>query len=220
MIKKFLIIIGLLFSFNVKALCDNNELLRLKQLAEKVEFTYQPKLENISDADGDTTNVTFDITANNLNQDLKVLIIEDYYLDKYQEFKYQANGHYTLNGFANNDHITVTFKAYVDNDCSGQTVYTKKINLPYYNLFINRSECKQYPDFKYCQEYLDSYISESTFTNALTEYLNSPQEDNKSDHPKKDYSKLLIIAIATLAVIIIIIVIVVKIKKNYKKNKL
>ena len=155
---KFILFTLLFLSFNVDASCNRDELERLRQLAEKVEFTYQHKIEKVEEFDGVFDEITFDITALNLNSDLKVLIINDYYNDDYLEFKYNSNGYYTLTGFSNSQKVDVTFKAFVANECSGTTVYTKTINLPFYNTYLNTDECKQYPEFKYCKEYLDSQI--------------------------------------------------------------
>ena len=72
--KKIVLLILILFSFNVYAdTCDNNELKRLKDLAEKVEFSYDYEIKNEVLEDGSNFPVfNFSITANNLNEDLKV----------------------------------------------------------------------------------------------------------------------------------------------------
>ena len=211
--KRIFLICMMLFTFNVYAKCDSNELNRLKELAKKVEFTYQYT--------GDKNNQYFDITASNLHEDLKVLIIKDYYMDDYQEFKYNSKKTFKLSKFENDSKVKITIKAFVPNECSGETVYTKTIDLPFYNSYQNSNECLQYPDFKYCQEFLDNSISKTTFDSALHDYIEDKENISSEDpvEEKKDYGFIIFLVVIILLVIMgtfgIMLVI-----KNKKANEL
>lgn len=214
----FLFIILFFIHLDVFA-CDANRLSELRAIAEKVDFTYEyQKINN---------DVKFTITAFNLNKEIKPLIIKDYYLDDYQEFKYNTNKQSSLSGFEPGTRVKVTFNAYTTDSCGGSTVYTKTISLPYYNQFYNSSECQQYPNFKYCQsELLTSSISSSQFASELKQFLkqeeDKPITDNNSANEKNnnlldEYKGLILIIFIA---IILIILIIMKIKQVKKSNRL
>lgn len=210
LIKYSLVLLFVLMSINVYAKCETSELERLKVLAEKVEFTYDYKIGN---------DINFSITATNLNSELKVLIIEDYYMDDYQEFKYNKNKTYTLNNFKNNEKVLVTIKGYVKNECSGETVLTKYVNLPYYNNFASSQECKLYPDFKYCATLLENSINKETFDSELEKYLNSNLQEEEPPKVKED-GIFLYVVVGILFIVVLIIIIIMVVKKKRKEYEL
>ena len=211
-IKYLLLIVLLLLSFNVKAKnnCENDEYQRLKDLAKKVEFDYDYKLVN--------GEAEFSINAVNLNSELKVLIIEDYYNDKYKEFKDNASHKATLTNFKSGEKVTVTIKGFVPNFCSGKTVATKLIKLPYYNKYYSEEKCKGYEEFKYCKRLIDKNIKEEEFNRLLEEY--KKEKDKKEDTPvvpQNDNRELyLIIGIASVSLIIITLVVMIIVKRRKK----
>ncbi|MBQ6816817.1 MAG: hypothetical protein IJO27_00125, partial [Bacilli bacterium] len=146
--KKILFIIICISTFiNVDAVCDSQRLNELKNKASKIEFIYDYTKNSNSE-------INFKITAVNLDEEIKTLIIKDYYMDDYREFKYNKNKQSSLSGFKSGERVKVTFKAYTTDECSGKTVYSKTVSLPYYNNYYNSSQCKQYPKFKYCENEL------------------------------------------------------------------
>lgn len=221
--KKFVVFLGLilLMTFNVNAECAKEELARIKKLAEKVEFSYDYKVETIEGGDGIFEHVDFSITATNLNQEFKALIIENYDLDDYLEFKYNSNHTSSLKGFYGGQRVNVTFKAYVPNECSGETVYTKTIKLPVYNTFYEYDECSQYPDFKYCERLLEESISFKTFYSELDKYTSVSNDDNVDDNNENNGSKINVLYIIIPVMIVGILVIIInKIVKERRKNSL
>ena len=158
-------IILMLLVINVKAeeKCERKELNRIRELARKVEFDYDYEL-----VDG---VAKFSVKAVNLNEDLKVLIIEDYYMDKYVEFKDNSTHTATIDNFNSGDKVVITIKGYVANRCSGETLLTKTIKLPYYNYFYNEDNCEGNEDFKYCKLLVDTNISQKIFDSQYTSYM-------------------------------------------------
>lgn len=221
-VKYLLITFIVLFTINVKASCSTEEMNRLATLAKNVEFTYDYKLENLSDESGTYEYANFSITAYNLNKEVKVLIIDDYYLSQYQEFKYTDNKIYTLSNFSNNEKVLITFKGLTTNDCSGTTVYTKTINLPFYNSYANEESCQEYPDFKYCKTLLNDRISYETFMTEMDKYIASLKNDDNPSNDKSgiDYKSLIIGIVIVLTIILVITLYVMRIKKERKKNSL
>ena len=215
-IKYILFVILLFLSFNVKAdKCESKELSRLKELAKKVEFDYDYKIENGA--------AKFSINAVNLNEDLKVLIIEDYYNDKYKQFIGTTRG--TLDGFNAGDKIVITIKGFVPNGCSGHTVLTKTIKLPYYNIYYDAEKCKGNEDFKYCQLLIDRNITESDFNKQYELYLENKEkvkevEPEKTNTPTKDNTKLYIIIGGVALTVVVVTFVTMIIIKRRKRNML
>ncbi len=76
--RKYIIflLILMLFTIDVKAgTCQKEELDRLKVLASKVEINYNYELKESSGR----KYALYSLTANNLNDDFKALIIKDWY---------------------------------------------------------------------------------------------------------------------------------------------
>ena len=165
-VRYLLLSLLLIVTFNVKAAesdCKKEENDRLKALANKIEFDYDYKLVD--------EKAVFSINAVNLNEDLKVLIINDYYNDDYKEFKDDGTHKATLSGFEPGKKITITIKGYVPNWCSGKTIMTKTIKLPYYNYYYDEEKCAGNEDFKYCKQLIDVNLTKSEFDKQFELYL-------------------------------------------------
>lgn len=223
-IKRIILFIFLLIYFiNVDAVCDNNRFNELKSIAEKVEFKYDYNIDNKS-------NINFTITAMNLNQEVKPLIIKNYYTDDYREFKYNSSKQSSLTGFKEGENVKITFKAYTADDCASKTVLTKIIKLPYYNNFYNSDSCKNNRRFKYCQSELSSYsISESLFNKELNNYLNNKDNNSNNDNSNNEDNKnknsfhideYIGLIIIVFVILLLIILIIIKIKQVKKRNNL
>ena len=213
-IKYLLFVILLLLSFNVKAeTCESSEMTRLKELAKKVEFDYDYKI--------DGEEASFSINAVNLNEDLMVLIIKNYYAGDYREFKGDTKA--TLTGFSEGEKVVITIKAFVPNPCSGNTVTTKTIKLPYYNKYYDEEKCKGNEDFKYCKELIDRNINENEFNKQFELYLKNKEEKQKEEPEKKveETNNLFIFIIVGIVLIIVISTfLIMSIIKRRRKNRL
>ena len=214
-IKYVLLILLVLLTINVKAeeKCEKNELTRLKELAKKVEFDYDYELVN--------GQAVFSINAVNLNEDLKVLIIEDYYSEKYQEFKDSSTHTATLKNFKPGEKVTVTIKAFVTNWCSGKTITTKLVKLPFYNYNYDEAKCKGHEDFKYCKLLIDKDITKEEFDKQYENYLKKGEDTPKQEEEKtKDNTQLYLIIGGVVLSTIAIGLSVRYIIKTKKKNSL
>jgi len=214
-LKYILFLLLITLSFNVKAedRCDKDELARLKALANKVEFDYDYKMVD--------EKAVFAINAVNLNQDLKVLIIEDYLSDNYKEFKGNSENKATLDGFEAGERVTVTIKGYVPNWCSGKTVLTKTVKLPYYNYFYSEEKCKGYEDFKYCKQLVDGNITEKEFERQFELYKKNKEKNDKPIvTPTNDNTNMYMIIGGAVITVIIITVVIILIIKRKRKNSL
>jgi len=219
-IKCLLLVMLVFFTINVKAAdsCDTKELNRLKELAKKIEFDYDYKVvDDVAD---------FTINAHNLNEDLKVMIIENYYADKYREFKGTTDG--SLSGFKSGERVVITIKGFVPNGCSGKTVLTKTIKLPYYNIYYvkYKPRCEANADFKYCKYLLDSNITEEEFEREFNRYYNKnirdyiEKKDSINEEQNNSSSHTYIIIAVVILLLVMVVVVIKKIIKVRKKNKI
>lgn len=213
-LRYLLFVLLMFFTINVKAedKCERKELNRLRELARKVEFDYDYKM--IDDI------AVFSLKAVNLNSDLKVMIVEDFYMDKYKEFKDNDTHMASIDGFTSGDKVAVTIIGYVPNMCSGEILLTKTIKIPYYNYFYNNDNCEGNEDFKYCKLLVDTNLSQKTFDNQYTAYLmekNTVKENNEIQVIEKDFRVLKIInaIAASIGILALIAIVVIKrIRRN------
>ena len=220
-IKYVILIIITLLTINVKGAetCDSKEFARLKELAAKVEFDYDYKLVN-------DVEPLFTIKAVNLNKDIKVLIIEDYYSGRYKEFKDNEEHVATIDKFKPGERVVVTIKGNVPNMCAGKTVLTKTIKLPYYNFYYDEEVCKGNEEFKYCKQLIDNNITEKEFNKQLKQYTDKKyieemeeKESNEKEPEQSSTDIVKIVAIVVVAIVIVTIIVMI-IMKRRKKNKL
>ena len=219
-IVKYLIPIFLFFtSLNTYALeeCKTEELTRLNELAKNVSFTYEYRTEDVKPIEGSeevNTEVIYKITAHNLPSDLIVEVSgED------RRFTEKEN---VLDGFINGDSVKLNILAYTKNLCSGKTLVTKIINLPYFNIWSLREECKDNSDFKYCKEYQYFNITEEEFLNELQEYKDKPLiDDIVKNENVNNFLKQNGIYIGVLAFVVVIgsVIFIVVNKKSKKKDR-
>ena len=195
------------YSLNVHASCNTSEFTRLKEKAKEIQFAYSLNYDNNS----------FDITATNLDKEIKVLIIRDYYLEDYREFSYNTSQEYTLSNFTPGERVTITFKGYVANECAGETVYTKTLTLPYYNSFYDSSECENYREFIYCKERLvENNISSSEFYDKYYPYVEKIVNREANFQTKIVYN---FIVLSILLLILVLLVISIVIVNHFDKRK-
>lgn len=197
--------------------CTKEELTRLKELAKKVEINYDYVLKEAKQ-NGEVIKYPdyFTLTATNLNSDLKVMIIENYYEGKYKEFTNGLATEATLKPFNEGEKVTVTIKAFVPNKCSGRTILSKVVKIPYYNRFSEEDICKEYPDFKYCSELTETTITLDKFNTEINKYINSLNVEEETEKPNNSWTLLIIIGgvIVGLGLIFVITLIVIRVRKK------
>ncbi len=210
-IKFITVILLTLFFITVNAAeCDQKELKQLQADAKKLEFVYEPYE---SEEDG----LRFKITIYNLNKDIVALVERDIYSLDFDEFKKNSDGSYYRDGYQEGETVKITVRSYTRDACSFEKLLTKNIKLPYHNIYYNSEDCKENPDFKYCQnEYVSSHVKDVAFQRELEAY----KKANQVEEPKEESNSLMFIIIAVVAVIVIVIVtlIIVKVIKKKKEN--
>lgn len=156
--------------------CSYERQAELSRIASNVQFNY-----NYEFKDGVPI---FTATMTNLTNDIYVTT-DDNILN--------ADGSYT-NKFSGVGEKQVRFAEgtsaqfeifSADSSCYGEHLLTQYLTMPSYNPYSQSEECKNYPDFKYCQMWTNSAISTTQFNQELEKYKNvknaiSSEEDNNS----------------------------------------
>ncbi len=106
------------------------------------------------------------------------------------------------------------------NPCSGQTILTKTIKLPYYNPYSDDDICKKYPDFKYCAEFTTQKLTNDSVHSALKTYLNnlSQNTDNKINEEKMDWTIMIYIGIGIILLLALYLLIRFFVKQKRKNT--
>lgn len=159
-----LLIIFLLFSFNVRALtCTDEDYNEYASIAREVKISYQH-----------IEGQVFDIIITNLSKDMYLID------DLYERYIYGTGNAITLHNYYGNNIYTfrVLFKS---GACKDKRVYTIILKVPRYNTFADSSYCDEHPDFKYCDPWYKGYISTDKITKEMEEYeANLNKKDDKT----------------------------------------
>ena len=194
----------LLFPNTSKAECSYERQAELSRIASNVQFSYNYEMKN-------NNTPSFTVNINNVPADIYIKEQNDLFnnvisnTDEYAETS--ASG------------ITLIYNIYSNDDnCKDERILTQYLSIPYYNYYANSEECIKYPNFKYCQMWLNSTISIDEFNNALEKYKSSQikkavTEEDKSliDIIAENINYILCVILAL--VILIIIYVIRKIKK-------
>ena len=157
--RKYILFIVLLFIAvpNVKAdpVCNNAKLSNSRDLAQNITYDYNYNddsrrfVVNLVNIDP-----SFYLVNENTNETYN-------YAEEIVMSNLVAGTSYKIGVYTN------------DVYCLNQKLYTIYINLPYYNVFYNTSDCKENREFKYCKKFLKTYLTKETFEKELDKYLES-----------------------------------------------
>ena len=215
-IKYLLPMLLLFITINVKAIdkCTTEEMNRLNELAKNVQFkTDYEIIEVTKDSEDDVKGnfAQYKIQIINMNNDLKIAFRES----DDDELIYVNPTEMEEYSFYGGRKIEFQIFSYTTNLCTDELLRTEKINLPAYNYFYakNKEECKKYPEFKYCKEFLDDNNSKTyeEMNKEFKEYLNN--EENVGSFLEHNYIYIII----GIVIIIIAVVLVFVLKKRKKK---
>lgn len=216
-IFKFLFMIFLSFIvINVNALedCTSSEMKRLTELANNVKIDYSYTIE---ESDYQDVLLIYDIKIHNLNDDLKIY----YQVENNSDKILIDNNQPTLEGYGEGETLTFSIYAYTTNRCVNKRLRTITVKLPIYNdyYYINKDKCSEYPDFKYCKEFMDNKeLTIEEIDIKFEEYINDLKKDEIKNHFKINY---IYYGLGIIVLIVLVIVIIVlKRQKNKKKDDL
>ena len=212
--KKIIILFTIFYIFlfvtNVNAAtCSYSELKELKKLAQKVEIGYEPSIPEKGE------NARFTLKVYNLDSRFKITNPMGDYIDGNDSFK--SEGIFVSNSEAGS---TIKFVVYASSKsaCSDERLTSFSVELPVYNKYFNREECKENETNKVCRKWYDaSNLSEKKFKELTTV---------KKEKTESLFSKIVkilisspvaIIAIVAYILIVILAVVIVN-KRKVKMN--
>lgn len=182
--------------------CDYQRLAELSRLASNVQLSY-----TYSEESG------FQITMTNLTNDLYATNIYGQRIDGGAERVFEAvSGSYNYDIYSN------------DSNCPGEFLLRKSINLPVRNSYSYYDECKQYPNFKYCQMWSNISVTHEQFMEELNQYKGNVEEmkDQLTTEKVSIFDTLLEVLGANwfmfvfLGVVVLLTLIIFFVKKKHK----
>lgn len=185
---KYIVIITILLfnSINVVSAdaCDNDDIKRLKVIAENVEITYQYN-DNIYDSDGFMIYDTYKVFINNMTDELYV---------------YESKTDTDLSGYSIKDGLITIDRMYsgkksfkIYSKACDKVLKTKYVTLPKFNYYYTDPNCKGRDDLEVCEKFYDSSNLEySEFYNIILNYENDndkvdEDDDNKTNDKFTEY---------------------------------
>ena len=140
------------------AVCSYSEIARLKKIASNVTVSYD-YIENNS-------SVVFNVTLNNLNDEL-------YFVDQsnYQRYNYTEE-ELTISNYRSGQTIRYVFYA-TDPDCADTPLYTARVILPTYNQYYKDEVCNGIENYSLCQKWSSHNLTYTNFVQKVNEYKNS-----------------------------------------------
>ena len=196
---------------NVSAIdaCTTSEMTRLRELASNVNFSYQYSIEDELESDEKVVGY-YKLQVLNLDDDLRI-----YYREN-NELEYYTQAEIEEMEFTSGKKVFYIY-SYTDNYCTDEILRTVTVELPVYNPYyhFNKEKCEEYPDFEYCQEFLD--IGDLEFfeiDQLFEEYIDTGIIDLITD---SDYRLYFIIGGVSLVLIIAVICFII-VKRKRKKD--
>ena len=186
------------------ALCTKTAYTELKEKIEIIEIKWNLKFD-------EKDNHYFEVDISNVDKNLILKFAGNIYEPKNKKIKVST----PLEGGNVYD-----FKFYggYDNPCVEEYIGTKKIEIPKYNIYSKKSECKVYTEWELCDEWYQGEIKDNNdFNKKLEEYKKKIESDEITLKSKQDSNLSIIVTI--LFLVIVGITCFVFCKKNVKKNK-
>lgn len=197
----FLFVFMLIIPFNVNADCEYTEQRELLDLSQHIDYTYEYSRDIYY----------FNVTFYNVVPELKLVY-------NGQNFT-GLNNRVVINNLTDSDEKVQVYGSNTSN-CPNTYIKDVDLNLPVYNVFYESNDCKEYPDFKYCVEFLAEEISEEEFGTELSNYIVEEDLENYSSESNRENEflnfKNIILVFVAMLILVVIVIFVVKILKLKK----
>lgn len=171
--KYLFVFLGSLFMFPLvsNAACSYERQAELSKIAANVQFSYTYDVVN--------GNPQFTINITNLTNDI--------YIENTNDISRQIISGVGEKTISSVNGRTMNFVIYSnDNNCRGEIIVTKYLNVPKFNDLSSDEECKKNPNFKYCQVWTDNEsITTEQFEETLEEYKTN--NDNNGNLQDQDF---------------------------------
>lgn len=167
-----LFVIGFfMFTSDVSAaICDKEHVNQLKELAKQVEISYEYldySDEMHNSGDGEYIINSYLITINLISDEL-------YVIHENREYYYNQDNGGIVSFSVNSGRVDLSVNSYT---CAGYQLRSETINLPKFNTYSYRGECKELEeyDLDVCDPWYQGTITDDRFNKIVQEYL-TPDE--------------------------------------------
>ena len=185
--------------------CDYQRQAELSRLASNVQMSYTYDVAN---------GVNFTLYMTNLTNDIYIV---DEFGNTFSGVGEKSMLYSSSNVSGFQQGKQVGFEIYSnDNNCKDYLIMNKYINFPKFNAYSTLDECKQHPNFKYCQMWVDtSSITYDQFIDELNKSTSSSQtveaeaEENVWDEVITFLTQPHIVIVGSILIILVLISVVV-----------
>lgn len=173
--RKIVMLLVVIFSFVIFSdevsaeICDSADIKRLEKLADMIDVSYE-YIDNEVDSNTEDDYAIIDsyrIFVSNLNQEL--------YIKKgLYEYRYSDAVEGTLMFTSNSGQMQML--VYTDR-CPGKVLKTITLDLPKFNVYSYRRECKELEDLNldFCDEWYQGYLDDRIFNEFIEPYINQDE---------------------------------------------
>lgn len=219
--KKILVFITLLIipTIIMAEECSNEELVRLKTLASKVEVHLIPNERTYEYSDPDTGEIMtgkktdFVYRIDNISKELAFYGINSYDktvdIDSYSNYSENYYEYYIDSNYEDIQNYVLYISAALNSSCSETKLRTIETIVPRYNPFYNNSECKGLDDLYICQEFIYQPQTQVNFLDVVKKYKDKEIDNNGKKIEKKSFYELLIDFVEDNYIILIIILLLI-----------
>lgn len=221
---------------NSNSKCSKEELNELYKLAEKITTDSEMVEVFVGMSENDSTGEEVKLygyasqfTLKDVDSKLYAHVTNDYNDDE-KDYNVEDEK-IVFQGTPSFDIVTYTVEIKSnDYGCKGETIRKFTLRTKIFNRFFNMIECDEFPDFKYCQQYIDEDLPTlQMFKSELAKYKKTTKkvttesdnkEVNKNDNKetKSNYKLYIIIAIIVILVGVVAIVTLILVKKKRSKR--
>ena len=221
----------LLFKINVQADCTNEELQVLKIEANNLQFEYE--LVKNDDYDVNSTKYYYKIKISNMTKNLGIATDNRYY--SYSDVG--KDGYLLIkDNYIPGSNQQLYIEASSTTKCNREDLGSKIVNIPYYNEYSERDECKGLEKYDICKQNIDTTnITEEQFLKHIDEAKKDSQ--NKQEEKEKEEEQIIekeesnsfvnfllknkkIIFISVIGIVLIVVIISVVVIKAKNKKKI
>lgn len=179
---QYILFITTLFLFGNIAvnagICDDVTINEFKNKADNLKITYELD-ETYVDSNGVHQNGIYKISVTGLE---KFISVKFYDLNIEETYSKENQGNITLNGVESGiKKVGIYYTR-----CADKLLKIVTLNIPIYNKYADREECKGITDLDVCDETYEYELNESTFQYKLKKYNEKKQEELEEEEKNKE----------------------------------
>lgn len=206
--------------------CSYKEQQALNKEASNINFNYElvDKLEEVDNLPKGTWHNTADyyyiqILLSNIGENIYVEITNDKDDNKLTFYNSDLTDGLVTFKKEINEVVKYKMTIYANTTNCQSKLNTKTLIVPKFNTFYNIGDCKDIPEYKYCQKLITSTLSDNSLGEKIHTYYTNTllKKDNQPTKTENDYLKYILIISSSLLVLLVIFIIFRFILKKRRK---